>query len=155
MTPSSTHSSLGLKRALRSAWPDCAQRRGAQYTSVAFTQRLIDEGVDPSVGSVGDALDNALAETTVGSFKNELIHRQGPWRDVSQVELATAEWVDWFNTERPHDYLDDFTPAAVEALHYDHRHTHRRRGDSRNQSPDLPGRLNPSGPVSATPASRA
>lgn len=96
---------------------------GAQYTSVAFTQRLIDEGVDPSVGSVGDALDNALAETTVGSFKNELIHRQGPWRDVSQVELATAEWVDWFNTERPHDYLDDFTPAAVEALHYDHRHT--------------------------------
>ncbi|GFG84991.1 hypothetical protein MALGJ_16670 [Mycolicibacter algericus] len=77
----------------------------------------------PSVGSVGDALDNALAETTVGSFKNELIHRQGPWRDVSQVELATAEWVDWFNTERPHDYLDDFTPAAVEALHYDHRHT--------------------------------
>ena len=66
---------------------------GSQYTSVAFTQRLIDEGVDPSVGSVGDALDNALAETTVGSFKNELIRRQGPWRDVNQVELATAEWV--------------------------------------------------------------
>ena len=69
---------------------------GSQYTSVAFTQRLIDEGVDPSVGSVGDALDNALAETTVGSFKNELIRRQGPWRDVNQVELATAEWVQWF-----------------------------------------------------------
>ena len=96
---------------------------GAQYTSVAFTQRLLDEGVDPSVGSVGDALDNALAETTVGSFKNELIRRQGPWRDVNQVELGTAEWVQWFNTERPHDYLDDFTPEAVEKLHYDHRRT--------------------------------
>jgi putative transposase len=96
---------------------------GSQYTSVAFTQRLTDEGVDPSVGSVGDALDNALAETTVGSFKNELIRRQGPWRDVNQVELATAEWVVWFNTERPHEYLDDFTPETVEKLHYDHRRT--------------------------------
>ena len=96
---------------------------GSQYTSVAFTQRLIDEGVDPSVGSVGDALDNALAETTVGSFKNELIRRQGPWRDVNQVELATAEWVVWFNTERPHEYLDDFTPEAAEKLHYDHKRT--------------------------------
>ena len=96
---------------------------GAQYTSVAFTQRLLDEGVDPSVGSVGDALDNALAETTVGSFKNELIRRQGPWRDVNHVELGTAEWVRWFNTERPHEYLDDFTPEAVEKLHYDHRLT--------------------------------
>ena len=96
---------------------------GSQYTSVAFTQRLIDEGVDPSVGSVGDALDNALAETTVGSFKNELIRRQGPWRDVNQVEIATAEWVAWFNTERPHEYLDDFTPEAAEKLHYDHRRT--------------------------------
>ncbi|WP_167838112.1 integrase core domain-containing protein, partial [Mycolicibacterium sp. NCC-Tsukiji] len=96
---------------------------GSQYTSVAFTQRLIDEGVDPSVGSVGDALDNALAETTVGSFKNEVIRRQGPWRDVNQVELATAEWVVWFNAERPHEYLDDFTPEAVEKLHYDHKRT--------------------------------
>ena len=73
---------------------------GSQYTSVAFTQRLIDEGVDPSVGSVGDALDNALAETTVGSFKNEL----------------------------PHEYLDDFTPEAVETLYYDHRRTPTKAG---------------------------
>ncbi len=100
-----------------------AHNDAAQYTSVAFTQRLLDEGVDPSVGSVGDALDNALAETTVGSFKNELIRRQGPWRDVNHVEIATAEWVLWFNTERPHEYLDDFTPEAVEKLHYDHRRT--------------------------------
>ena len=62
-------------------------------------------------------------DTTVGSFKNEVIRRQGPWRDVNQVELATAEWVLWFKTERPHEYLDDFTPEAVEKLHYDHRHT--------------------------------
>lgn len=95
---------------------------GSQYTSIAFTQRLLDEGVDPSVGSIGDALDNAMAETTVGSFKNELIRRQGPWRDVDQVELGTAEWVSWFNTERPHENLDDFTPEAIEKLHYDHKH---------------------------------
>ncbi len=94
---------------------------GSQYTAEAFTQRLLDGGVDPSVGSVGDALDNAMAETTVGSFKNELIHRQSPWRDVDHVELGTAEWVTWFSTERPHDELDDFTPEAVEKLHYDHR----------------------------------
>src|SRR5690606_10154947 len=62
---------------------------GSQYTSIAFTGRLVEAGVDPSVGSVGDALDNALAETTVGSFKNELIRRQGPWRDVDHVEVET------------------------------------------------------------------
>ena len=98
------------------------QIESGQYTSVALTRRLVDEGIDPSVGSVGDALDNAMAETTVGSFKNELIRRQGPWRDVDQVEVGTAEWVAWFNTERPHEHLDDLTPETVEKLHYDHRH---------------------------------
>ena len=101
---------------------DSLSDAGSQYPSVALTRRLIDEGIDPSVGSVGDALDNAMAETTVGSFKNELIHRQGPWRDVDHVELGTAEWVAWFNTERPHEHLDDLTPETVEKLHYDHRH---------------------------------
>ena len=96
---------------------------GSQYTSIAFTARLIDEGVDASVGSVGDAFDNALAESTVGSFKTELIRRQGPWRDVDHVEIETLNWVDWFNTERPHESLDDLTPAAAEELHYDHRTT--------------------------------
>ena len=84
---------------------------------------MIDEGVDPSVGSVGDAFDNALAESTVGSFKTELIHRQGPWRDVDHVEIETLNWVDWFKTERPHDSLNDFTPEAAEQFHYDHRTT--------------------------------
>jgi putative transposase len=93
---------------------------GSQYVSIAFTQRLADAGIDPSVGSVGDAYDNALAETTVGSFKTEQINRNGPWRDINAVEVATLEWVDFFNTVRPHEYLDDLTPAAAEKLHYDH-----------------------------------
>jgi putative transposase len=99
-----------------------AGSQGAQYTSVALTRRLLDEGIDPSVGTVGDALDNAMAETTVGSFKIELIRRQGPWRDVDHVELDTAEWVAWFNTERPHEHLDDLTPETVEKLHYSYQH---------------------------------
>jgi transposase InsO family protein len=74
---------------------------GSQYTSVALTRRLLDEGIDPSVGSVGDALDNALAETTVGSFKNELIRRQGPWHDVDHVELGIAQWVAWSTPNAP------------------------------------------------------
>lgn len=94
---------------------------GSQYTSIAFTQRLLDEGVDPSVGSVGDAFDNALAETTVGSFKNELIHREGPWRDVDHIEAETLNWVHWFNTDRPHEHLDDLTPVAAEQFHYNYR----------------------------------
>lgn len=96
---------------------------GSQYTSIAFTSRLVEAGVDPSVGSVGDAYDNALAESTVGSFKNELIRRQGPWRDVEHVEIQTLNWVHWFNTERPHEYLDDLTPETAEKLHYDHKRT--------------------------------
>jgi putative transposase len=94
---------------------------GSQYTSIAFTTRLLDAGVDASVGSVGDAYDNALAETTVGSFKTELIRRYGPWRDVDHVELESLVWVDWFNNERPHEYLDDLTPIAAEKLYYARR----------------------------------
>jgi putative transposase len=91
---------------------------GSQYTSFAFTQRLIDEGVDASVGSVGDAYDNALAESQIGAYKTELIRPEGPWRDVDQVELATLEWVTWFNTERPHESIDDLTPLEAEHAHY-------------------------------------
>ena len=65
----------------------------AVYTSIAFTDRLVDEGIDPSVGSVGDAYDNSLAESQIGLYKSELIHHEGPWRDVDQVEAATASWV--------------------------------------------------------------
>ena len=91
---------------------------GRQYTSIAFTGRLVQAGADPSVGSVGDAYDNALAETTIGLFKTELIKPQGPWRDLDQVEAATLEWVHWYNTERSHQAIDDLTPVAAEEIHY-------------------------------------
>jgi len=94
---------------------------GSQYTSIAFTARLLEAGVDPSVGSVGDAYDNALAESTIGSFKTEMINPHGPWRDVNHVEVATFEWVDFFNTQRPHESLQDLTPAVVEQIHYAHK----------------------------------
>lgn len=101
---------------------------GSQYTSIAFTSRLVEAGVDPSVGSVGDAYDNALAESTIGSYKTELIHRLGPWRGVDHVELETLHWVDWFDNDRPHDYLNDLTPAAAEDLHYRHFNTQAKAG---------------------------
>ena len=91
---------------------------GSQYTSFAFTTRLIEAGVDASVGSVGDAYDNALAESQIGLYKAELIRPEGPWRDVEHVELETLNYVDWFNTERPHESVDDLTPARVEEVHY-------------------------------------
>lgn len=91
---------------------------GSQYTSFAFTQRLIDAGVDASVGSVGDAYDNALAESQIGLFKSELIWPDGPWRDCEHVEIGTLEWVHWFNTERPHESIDDLTPLQAEQAHY-------------------------------------
>ena len=91
---------------------------GSQYTSFAFTQRLLAAGVDASVGSVGDAYDNALAESQIGIYKTELIRPEGPWRDVEHVELATLDWVDWFNTERPHESIDDLTPIQAEEVHY-------------------------------------
>jgi len=90
----------------------------AQYVSFAFTQRLVDEGVDPSVGSVGDAYDNALAESQIGLYKAELIRPEGPWCGVEHVELETVNWVDFFNNERPHEALNDLTPMAAEELHY-------------------------------------
>jgi putative transposase len=87
---------------------------GSQYTSFRFSERLIDAGVDASVGSVGDAYDNALAESTIGLYKTEKIRREGPWRTLSDVELATLEWVDWFNTTRLHSACGRLSPAEYE-----------------------------------------
>jgi putative transposase len=95
---------------------------GSQYTSINFTARLIEAGVDASVGSVGDAYDNALAETTIGLYKTELIRRQGPWRTCDQVELATLEYIDWYNHRRPHKAAADLPPAEFETL-YDPQQT--------------------------------
>jgi putative transposase len=89
-----------------------------QYTSIAYTERLAESGIDPSVGSVGDAYDNALAETVIGLFKTELIKPRGPWRTVEQVEIATLEYVDWFNHRRLHTYCGDLPPAEFEDNYY-------------------------------------
>ena len=73
---------------------------GVQYVSIRYSERLAEAGIEPSVGSVGDSYDNALAETTNGLCKAEVIHRRGPWRSFEAVEFATLEWVDWFNHRR-------------------------------------------------------
>lgn len=87
---------------------------GSQYTSFTFTERLIDAGVDGSIGSIGDAYDNALAETTIGLYKTELIRRRGPWKTIEQVELATLEWVDWYNHARLHSACGNIPPVEYE-----------------------------------------
>jgi putative transposase len=93
---------------------------GSQYTSIAFTERLAQAGAAPSVGSIGDAYDNALAESMIGLFKTELIRPGGPWRTVEQVEIACLEWVDWFNHRRLFQACGDIPPAELEAAHYRH-----------------------------------
>lgn len=95
--------------------------RGVQYVSIRYTARLIEAGVEPSVGSVGDSYDNALAETINGLDKAELIHRRGPWRTLEAVEFATLEWVDWFNHRRLLEPLGNLPPAEAEARYYAER----------------------------------
>jgi putative transposase len=91
---------------------------GSQYTSIAFTERLAAAGVSASVGTVGDAYDNALAESVIGLFKTELIKPRGPWRTAEQVEVATLEYVDWFNFRRLYETCGDIPPAELEAAYY-------------------------------------
>jgi putative transposase len=82
-----------------------------QYTSIRFGERLAQAGISPSVGSVGDSFDNALAESINGLCKTELIKPGKPWRTVEQIELATAEWVDWFNHTRLYEFCGDVPPT--------------------------------------------
>lgn len=96
----------------------CHSDRGSQYVSMRYTERLAAAGAAPSVGSVGDAYDNALAESVIGLFKAEVIHRRGPWRGVEDVEYATLEWVAWFNTQRLLEPLGYVPPAEYEANFY-------------------------------------
>ena len=91
---------------------------GSQYTSIAFTERLAAAGVQPSVGTVGDAYDNALAESVIGLFKTELISPRGPWRTAEQVELATLDYVDWYNHQRLLETCGDIPPAELETAYY-------------------------------------
>ncbi len=92
--------------------------RGSQYVSIKYTERLAEVGIEPSVGSVGDSYDNALAETINGLYKAEVIHRRGPWRNFEAVEFATLEWVDWFNHRRLLEPIGNIPPAEAEQRYY-------------------------------------
>ena len=92
--------------------------RGSQYLSIRYSERLAEAGAEPSVGSVGDSYDNALAETIIGLYKTETIHRRGPWRHLEAVEYATLEWVDWFNHRRLLEPIGNVPPAEFEATYY-------------------------------------
>ncbi len=93
--------------------------QGVQYLSLRYTDRLADVGMAPSVGSRGDAYDNALAESVIGLYKTEVIRRRGPWRSLEAVEFATLEWVDWFNMRRLLGPIGDVPPAEFEAKYYE------------------------------------
>jgi transposase InsO family protein len=93
--------------------------RGVQYLSIRYTERLAEAGIEPSVGSVGDSYDNALAETIIGLFKTEVIRQRGPWRNLEAVEFAVLEWVEWFNNRRLLESIGNVPPAELEATYYD------------------------------------
>ena len=93
------------------SWP-------GQYVSIRYTERLAEAGIAASVGTVGDSFDNALAETINGLYKTELIKPRGPWHTLDTVEIATAEWVDWFNHRRLYEYCGDIPPAQAEDHYY-------------------------------------
>jgi transposase InsO family protein len=93
--------------------------RGSQYLAIRYTERLAEEGIEPSVGSVGDSYDNALAETVIGLFKTEVIRPRGPWHSLEAVEFATLEWVDWFNHRRLLESIGNVPPAEAEAAYHD------------------------------------
>jgi putative transposase len=96
----------------------CHSDRGVQYLAIRYTDRLAEVGAVTSVGSVGDSYDNALAESTIGLYKAELIHHRGPWWGIDDLELATLEYVDWYNHRRLHGACGNVPPAEYEAAYY-------------------------------------
>ena len=92
---------------------------GSRYLSVRYTERLVDAGIDPSVGTVGDSYDNAMAESIIGLFKTEVTKLLGPWKSVSQLEWETLKWVDWYNTKRVHSAIGYLTPTEAEEAFYE------------------------------------
>ena len=113
-----------LEQALYARQPGKSERlvhhsdRGSQYVSIRYTERLVEAGIEPSVGSRGDSYDNALAETINGLYKAELIHRCAPWKTKAAVELATLEWVSWFNHQRLLEPIGYIPPVEAEASYY-------------------------------------
>ena len=97
--------------------------RGVQYLAIRYTERLAENGVVNSVGSRGDSYDNAMAESIIGLYKTELVRNKGPWRGLDDLELATLEWVDWFNHRRLFHDLGRIPPAEAEDIHYRQQHS--------------------------------
>ncbi len=95
-----------------------------QYLSIRYTERLAEAGIEPSVGSRGDSYDNALAETIIGLYKTELINKKGPWKSLEQVELATLEWVWWFNQKRLLEPIGYIPPAEFEEAFHRRKQSH-------------------------------
>ena len=114
-----------LEQALYARKPFGADRlihhsdRGSQYLAIRYTERLGEAGIQCSVGSTGDSYDNALAESIIGLFKTEIIHKRGPWRSIDPVEYATLECVDWFNHRRLLGPIGDVPPAEFEQAYYE------------------------------------
>ena len=112
-----------LEQALHNRQPDRGSLthhsdRGSQYVSIRYTERLSEAGIEPSVGSRGDSYDNALAETINGLYKTELIHRRAPWKSRESVELATLQWMHWFNHQRLLEPIGNIPPAEAEANYW-------------------------------------
>jgi transposase InsO family protein len=97
--------------------------RGVQYVSIRYTERLAEAGIEPSVGSVGDSYDNALAESVIGLYKTEVIYRLGPWRSCEHVEFETLDWVDWFNNRRLLEPIGNIPPVEFEDIYYQSQKT--------------------------------
>ena len=116
--------------------------RGVQYLSIRYTDRLLEAGIEPSVGSVGDSYDNALAESVIGLYKTEVIRRRGPWRSVEAVEYATLEWVDWFNRRRLLEPIGYIPPLELESGYYQSQSSPVMDGCTHViESPEFPGRF--------------
>ena len=92
--------------------------RGCQYLSIRYSDKLVEAGIDASVGSVGDSYDNALAETINGLYKTEVIRHRGPWKNIDEVEYATLDWVDWFNHRRILEPIGNIPPVEYELMYY-------------------------------------
>ena len=113
-----------LEQALYDRQLDGAERlihhsdRGTQYLSIRYTERLGEAGIERSVGSTGDSYDNALAESVIGLYKTEVIHRRGPWKGIDEVEFATLEWVAWYNSRRLLEPLGYVPPDEFERAYY-------------------------------------